>query len=401
MTGQAQDLRTSGSTEQCTDFPAQRPVVAQVLDIYPYRGQQYVYDLIFNLRSLHSVVVARRYQWPRDHLDRSRWRAEEVRAFARTRLVTGAFSRLAPRLGDDLFVRFVARQARAISAKLIHVHYGILASRMLRLKKLVDLPLVVSLYGSAWRAVHPEWQQRYRALFGVCDRVVVECDATAQTVLEGGCPLEKLRVLHLGIDTEREFQLVQRPSDDVTRFLIVARFIEKKGFPYLLEAFAHLAQRNSKVRLTAMGYGVLKDWIIHRASELGVGDLVEVIDTTNAPDFTRTLLDSLASHDVFVYPAVVDSKGDHEGTPVCLIAAQASGLPVIATPIGGIEEVVREGGILVPPGDVGALEVQMLRLANQPERRRLLGLSGRQYVVREFSLPRQVSRLEALYEKVL
>jgi glycosyltransferase involved in cell wall biosynthesis len=83
------------------------------------------------------------------------------------------------------------------------------------------------------------------------------------------------------------------------------------------------------------------------------------------------------------------------------MAAQASGLPTIATPIGGNEEVVRKGGVLVPPRDVPALADQMIKMASQNEYRQELGFSGRQYAVREFSQPRQIERLEEVYQEFL
>ena len=257
--------------------------------------------------------------------------------------------------------------------------------------------MIVSLYGSAWRAVAPEWNERYRRFFAACDRVVVECDATAELVLRGGCPPDKLRTVHLGIDTEGEFPYVQRPPDGITRFLIVARFIAKKGYPYLLDAFARLARENPQVSLTAVGFGKLKNWIEQRSRELGVSDKLEIVDTTTVPSFSETLRSALASHDVFLYPSVIDQEGDYEGTAICLMAAQASGLPTIATPIGGNEEVIREGGILVPPGDVEALAEQMIKLAGQSQLRQQLSQSGRKYAVREFSLTRQIKRLEDVY----
>jgi colanic acid/amylovoran biosynthesis glycosyltransferase len=380
------------------DIPAhRRPVIAQVLDGYPYRGQQYVYDLIFNLNRFRSVVLARRHLKPKQYLDESKWRAKKVRSPWKSRWIAGAVNRISPAFSNDYFARFVARDALAHEAKAIHVHYGLLAANIVQSPNRYPLPVIVSLYGSAWRAVAPEWNERYRRFFAVCDRVVVECDATAELVLRAGCPPDKLRTVHLGIDTEGEFPFVQRPPDGITRFLIVARFIAKKGYPYLLDAFARLARENPQVSLTVVGFGKLKNWIEQRSRELGVSDKLEIVDTTTGPSFSETLRSALASHDVFLYPSVIDQEGDYEGTAICLMAAQASGLPTIATPIGGNEEVIREGGILVPPGDVEALAEQMIKLAGQSQLRQQLSQSGRKYAVREFSLTRQIKRLEDVY----
>lgn len=397
MTGRPDD---DLEDRQPGDHP-DRPVVAQVLGSYPYKGQQYVYDLIFNLKKTRSAILARRHLRPKLHLDQNKWKAENVSTPWKSRLIAGAVNRLSSSLSDDIYSRFVARESAALGARIIHVHYGVLATRVIKTGKRFDLPLIVSLYGSGWRAVSSEWSARYRRFFEICDRVIVECDATADKALAGGCPPEKLRRIHLGIDTDGEFPYVQRRPGRTTRFLIVARFIEKKGYPHLLEAFARLARENPHVSLTAVGYGEMKDWIGRRARELGVGDKVRIVDTTQVDDFTTTLREALASHDVFLYPSVVDESGDHEGTAISLMAAQASGLPTIATPIGGNEEVIREGGVLVPPGDERALTQQMARMAAETGYRMELGMSGRHYAVREFSLGRQVDRLEEVYAEFL
>jgi len=101
----------------------------------------------------------------------------------------------------------------------------------------------------------------------------------------------------------------------------------------------------------------------------------------------------LATAHAFVLPSFA------EGVPVVLMEAMASGLPVIATRITGVPELVEDGvsGFLVPPGDAGALARAMNRLAALPDRGAAMGTSGRARVAEEFDIAKEAVRLAALY----
>jgi len=93
-----------------------------------------------------------------------------------------------------------------------------------------------------------------------------------------------------------------------------------------------------------------------------------------------------------------------EGMPLVLLEAQASGLPIVATDVGGNREVVIDGvtGFLVPPKDPEALAQAMLRLMELPkEKRQEMGEAARQHILANFSLDRVVDKWEALYRELL
>jgi glycosyltransferase involved in cell wall biosynthesis len=105
----------------------------------------------------------------------------------------------------------------------------------------------------------------------------------------------------------------------------------------------------------------------------------------------------LAGLDVFVLPSSV------EGSPVSVLEAMASGLPVIAGDAGGVRELVADGttGILVPPMDLANLTEAILFLVSQPETRVKFGTAGRQRIEAEFTLDRMARRTEAVYDSLL
>ena len=103
---------------------------------------------------------------------------------------------------------------------------------------------------------------------------------------------------------------------------------------------------------------------------------------------------------VFVMPSVVARAGDEENQPVALAEAQASGLPVVASAIGGIPECMRDGesGLLVPPRDSEALASSILWLADHPEVLGSMGRAGRAQVEKYFNLEKLNDQLVDIYE---
>jgi glycosyltransferase involved in cell wall biosynthesis len=130
------------------------------------------------------------------------------------------------------------------------------------------------------------------------------------------------------------------------RLLTVGLFRKEKGYPYLLEAIAQLRQRRQDFHLDVVGDGELRPMIERRIAELGLGDWVTLHGQLPKP----TVAEKMRQADVFVLPSLRETFG------AVFAEALASGLPVVATQVGGIPEVVGpEHGRLVPPADPAAL----------------------------------------------
>jgi glycosyltransferase involved in cell wall biosynthesis len=179
--------------------------------------------------------------------------------------------------------------------------------------------------------------------------------------------------------------------------LFAGRLVERKGVQVLLEAITRL--RSGEVHLSVVGEGPMREALEKRAAELGVGDRVTFHGFVSREELTRRF----ASCDAFVLPAVYDAKGDVEGLGVVLVEALSHGRPVVASDAGGIPDIVRDGetGLLVPPGDAGALATALRRIMDDPALARRLGRTGREHVDAEFSWPRIIDRLVGLYEGLI
>lgn len=189
----------------------------------------------------------------------------------------------------------------------------------------------------------------------------------------------RLKVVHVGVDTAAFRPPASRPPRAEAHLLTVARLVPLKAQRLLLEALAELVHDHSvPARLTVVGDGPLRDSLERTAAQLGVRDRV-----TFAGAVGQDRIQSYYSAaDIFCLPSLL------EGLPAVLMEAMATELPVVATRIMGVPELVDHGvsGLLVTPGRSSELARALLELISSPERRDRLGRAGRVRVQSEFEL---------------
>lgn len=232
-----------------------------------------------------------------------------------------------------------------------------------------------------WTA--PDWDLTRKLIDAsfvtVCNRAGHE----RLVALGGG---DKVKLIHHGVARSL---LVERPhaqtrdgSDPAApvRIVAVARAVEKKGLRRLLDALALLPQ-DLHFQLDHFGGGDLMVELGNKTRLLALEDSV----TWHGARPHREVVAALDEADVFVLPAVIGSDGDRDGIPNAVMEAQARGLAVVASRVGGIDEVVFDGrtGVLVEPGDVGALAQALARVAREPGLRASLGAAALAHVGRE------------------
>ena len=188
---------------------------------------------------------------------------------------------------------------------------------------------------------------------------------------------------------------LRKPQDPFT-MLFVGRHIERKGIEHLIAAMAFL--KGDRFRLKIVGHGDRTEAL--KAQALATGDgRIEFTGKLSTEDLARAYADA----DVFVLPAVVDSKGDTEGLGVVLIEAAEMGLPLVGSNVGGIPDVVVDGetGLLAAPADPVALADALRKLANDPDLARKLVEGARERTRRLFSWDVVIPTLISVYERVV
>jgi glycosyltransferase involved in cell wall biosynthesis len=228
-------------------------------------------------------------------------------------------------------------------------------------------------------------------------RFVVTCTAANYRHLTQVCPEYKnLHVVYHGLDTDYFAPLAQAATEDVPLLLSVGRFVEKKGFGFLIEACAKLKSAGVRFRCLLVGpEGNDSERILRMIDSLHLSD---VVTTQNA--VTQEELRSIYQRaTVFVLPCLLLDNGDRDGIPNVLAEAMAMGIPVVSTAISGIPELIDDGedGFLVPARNSEALASATRRLLDSRELRRQLSAAGRRKVCRNFDSRQTTSRLKELF----
>jgi glycosyltransferase involved in cell wall biosynthesis len=277
---------------------------------------------------------------------------------------------------------------------LVHAHYvssygflGAVANRH---------PYVVSVWGNDIYEFPARGPAQKRMVEFALRRADAICSTSvamrAQTARYTDKPVA---VTPFGVDTVA-FAPQPRPPDGRVVFGIVKTMDDKYGIDVLLRAYAEFLDRAQPAvaeaaDLVVVGGGVKLVAYQQLAATLGIGSRVRF--TGRVPHETVPAV--LHGFDVFVVPSVSDS----ESFGVAAVEAAACGLPVIASDVGGLPEVVRDGvtGYLVPPRDHGALAERMVALATQPDLRAGLGAAGRDHVVDQYTWERNASLMLDVY----
>jgi glycosyltransferase involved in cell wall biosynthesis len=212
-------------------------------------------------------------------------------------------------------------------------------------------------------------------------------------------PLTLFRINYVGIDCE--YYQSGRPREAVRRELglpldlpvvgIVARLDHwGKGHQELFPALA-MVRRYYRVHALVVGGGRIQEEVQRKAEELGLADIVHFFG------MRRDIPDLLAAMDIFTIPS------HSEGLCRALLEAMAAGLPVIASEVGGMPEVVRheENGLLIPARDPEALGQAMLRLLADPEWAKALGDKAKAHVREHFSKDRMAKEINEIYDELV
>jgi colanic acid/amylovoran biosynthesis glycosyltransferase len=228
-----------------------------------------------------------------------------------------------------------------------------------------------------------------------------------RSIVALGCPPDKMRVHHLGIDLSLiPFEpRVWKPGEPL-RVLLSGSFREKKGFPYAIEALARLA-RSLPLEVTIIGDEHGEPRTIREKQKI-----LEAIERGELSACTRrlgyqpyrTVMEEARRHHVFLSPSVTAADGDTEGgAPVSLIEMSASGMMIVSTTHCDIPGVILDGktGWLAPERDVDALVAHLEWIAANPERWSDMQRAGRAHIEAEFDARRQGERLGAIYRELV
>jgi glycosyltransferase involved in cell wall biosynthesis len=202
------------------------------------------------------------------------------------------------------------------------------------------------------------------------------------------CPNMKIEVLPNGVALPEVRPPPAPPVPPPTTVLTLGRLGQRKGTYDLVRAFAVIAPRVPGVKLVCAGDGDIEE-VRALAQELGLEDRVICPGWVGAAQKRAYL----AEAPVFILPS------NAEGMPMAVLEAMSWGLAVIATPVGGIPQLIQHerNGMLVEPGDIDAIAAALLRLMGDAALRERLGAAARATIETRFSIALAVERLSVIY----
>lgn len=205
---------------------------------------------------------------------------------------------------------------------------------------------------------------------------------------------DRVRVVPFGVDCE-VFSPEKRQSHAGLRVCFVKHLSVKYGPDHLLRAFKTVSAAFPAARLSIAGGGPMKDELTTLARRLGLEDRTEFLGQIPASEVPAVL----ATADIFAMPSVFDS----ETFGVAAVEAQAMGVPVVASRVGGVPEAVRDGetGILVKPADPEALAAAIARLLGDPGLRDRMGKAARKFVAERYDFKDNVLEMEKIYTEMI
>jgi len=308
------------------------------------------------------------------------------------------------KLQVPLFLIAFLKKALSVCSDCDVIHGHWIASGLIGvvLKHLYGKPLVVTAHGSDIHGMNTKLGRNIvRIALKKADCIITVSEDLNLKLLSWGVDRDKIRVVPNGVNITDfpgckvdTLRLRLDLSQDRKYVLFVGRLVPVKGVEFLLRAIPEIEQEIKNVSVILIGDGQETAFLRRLSVQLNVSKKVHFLGTqahTKVAEF-------MAACDLLVLPSL------SEGLPVTILEAMASGIPIVATNVGGIPELIKNGenGILVPPMDVPALSRAIVRLLTMDNARETFGARGRE-VIDQLGLTWEVAARKTIsaYEEVL
>lgn len=289
----------------------------------------------------------------------------------------------------------VARVARDRKLVHLHAHFATVAAVVARLaSRLVGI--TYSITAHAKDIYHEDVDDRQlERLVEDAAAVVTVSQYNLEYLTErfGQEGTAGVRKIYNGLDLDRF--AFEEPTAAERRVVAVGRLVEKKGFQDLIEACAVLRDRGRPVDCRIAGTGPLESVLRNRVKELALDEWVDLSGAMPQHD----VIELVRGSSVLAAPCIVGADGNRDGMPTVLLESMALGTPVVATPVTGIPELVRDEdtGLIVPEGDPEALADSIDRILGDRNLAIRLAKSARNLIEEQFDIHKTTARQRRLF----
>jgi glycosyltransferase involved in cell wall biosynthesis len=364
-------------------------------------SETFIKDQLIALRRWRGVLVGmvNAHQLSLDGLDVRILRSDRRSLFERLRWkLNNSFGEMPV---------WVMERLKKEGASLLHVHFGVDAVEAWPIAKALNVPMLVTLWGLDINIDRAWWEAGYGGrhmrgyptrLLGIAQQPRVHfiaiSDAIRQRAISYGIPEKKISLCYPGVDTVRFAPTGPPIVKRERRVLFVGRLVEKKGCEFLIKAFVKVQRTVPDALLAIVGDGELRHELQKLASKLNIR--VQFCGALTPTEVSR----ELQTARVFCLPSVRATNGDAEGFGIVLLEAEASGVPVVSSAIGGATEGIEDGvtGFSFEERDVGALSARLIYLLTNDAAAASMSLAGPRFVSDKFDLYRCTEKLESIYD---
>ena len=288
---------------------------------------------------------------------------------------------------------------KAQNIDVVFTEYGMVGAMVTEACKIAGIPLVIHYHGADVH--HRETVVAYRSLYQQAFNYASALFAVSHDMEDAlkalGAPAEKIIWCPCRVDTAAFPQI--HISGNAPLFLFVGRFVEKKSPQTLVRAFKIVADTVPDARLTMVGSGSLFEATNHLIAELGLTEKINLTGVLNSAQIRELMQQSRC----FVQHSVTAKNGDMEGTPVTILEAGSSGLPIVSTRHAGIKDAVVNNvtGYLVPEYDITEMAEKMIILATSPQLAVQFGNAGRAHIVKNYDIHISIEVLNQAISKAV
>ncbi len=279
--------------------------------------------------------------------------------------------------------------------EVVLANYGMPGAHMAPVCKALNIPLLVIFHGhdATDTKLLKEYKADYIKMFEYATFTIAVSEEMKKRLLAAGAIPEKLQLIPYGVDVDKFKPSSINTNNDT--FLAVGRFTKKKGPLHTIKAFYKALQKFPEAKLVMVGgkTGMYAE-CDKLVTELGIAASVNFTGILNSDEVAALMTNSLA----FVQHSITAPNGDMEGTPLGILEASASALPVVSTLHGGIKEAVIHGttGYLVPEKDEDGMAAYMIKLLENPEKAKEMGAKGRNHIVENHYQEKQIRKIYEL-----
>lgn len=324
------------------------------------------------------------------------YEGEKITAIGNFNRITNRVSRQIKRINfSDAQYKENLKYLESFGADLILAQYGTTGMYMLDYAKDLNVKLVVHFHGfdSGIKKVLLR-NDNYKELWRQANAVIAVSNKMYRQLSNLGAPESILHYNCYGIDTTK-FKL--KSAYQGKDIVAIGRFTEKKAPQILLYTFSLVLKQVPDARLIIAGNGVLFDPCVKLAQALKISDSIVFLGATSHETVAEYMQNAL----VFAQHSIVPENGDTEGTPLAVMEAMCSGLPVVSTRHAGIMDVVKEGetGFLVDELDAEGMANHLIFLLQNPDKCREMGVKGSEFIKNTNSLERYITDLDKIIKQ--